>query len=1277
MAHPISRIRGRIIALWFAATIVAMLILLLVTPLISDLTPQAMRNERLNYAIFAPIFTIAVTLSLYLYLRPIADVEHALDIGSTPAPERVERARRIAFNAPIYFFVLPTVGVFFLALLSDVFGLLVLPDYVFANHFPNSLLITITTACGALIVSVLSQHWMRPVLLYTAAQSQGGGRRFNIRARLFAITLTLTLIAVLFTGLFSYNQAARAYRGQLASLALLQLSRAVESLPPNLEQDEVLDAVRDTLGGEVAYESIFLMEDDGQIRDQWTAGEAPLRFDARAWLQDRPNVFRHPRGDLVLAAVQVSGQRWWVGIGYQVHPLRSPQVVSTLATLSIFGAIMVLLVAVISYYLAASVVLDLRFLTARLLNIAHEERVDLTKPVPVLSLDEVGDLILAYNALQQRVRLQQGQIEREQGQLMALQSLSYKIGSIRDMDLLLREVIRDVERAFGYHRVSILLADSQQKELFVAATNHMDASVLDRRFRIGQEGIVGRVAGTGEPLLVNDVSSCDFFVPDGTPIRSEMAVPLTVADRIIGVFDVASDQKGAFDESNLRIVTALSNQVAIAIENVRLLHEAVTNAQELERRARNLMTLHHISTTLSTSLSINDVLTNAAQQLVTLFGVEHSTVFLLEAEKKYGEIAAEYPSLGIVGQTLQIEDFPAAQRVLTTRSPLLIADVGRSEFVGAVREVLKSLRIRSMLLIPLLSKGSMMGILSLDVIASQHTFAAEEVGICQTIAAQIAIAVENATLFENMRLQTDALARLADDVAAERAKLDAILQNLADGLLVTDPMGRILVVNPAFRSLFRLPQEDLQGEFITRVAPQAPLQQLVIETSIDKSVHAEEISLPDGRFIQATAAVVQEEDRVSNVVMVLRDITRERRLDQLKSDFISTVSHELRTPLTIVHGFADRIQKSYQKHIMPILSTQPQRGQRAMRRIAQNLDNMISGVKRLDDLVEDVLIVADIDAGRFVWHMGEVNTGLLLQSMIDAYREDAEAKGLRIQAAVPDDLPPLYGDAERLALVVENVLTNAIKFTDHGQIDIRAQAIYRQGEGWSPSPIVSVPDSLPESAYLVVSIRDTGPGISPEAQRTLFERFGQGMRDVLTDKPVGTGLGLAISQEIVTHHNGHIWVESEPGHGSTFSFVVPLFPGPEGASEGHVQVPDTAPSILVVDDQKSVRDLLQYILSNAGYRTMAAADGLTALNMARAHKPDLIVLDIMMPGINGLDVASVLKADRTTREIPIVILSAAADSEKAAQLGAEACLSKPVEEAALTQTLARLLKERQ
>jgi CheY-like chemotaxis protein len=259
-----------------------------------------------------------------------------------------------------------------------------------------------------------------------------------------------------------------------------------------------------------------------------------------------------------------------------------------------------------------------------------------------------------------------------------------------------------------------------------------------------------------------------------------------------------------------------------------------------------------------------------------------------------------------------------------------------------------------------------------------------------------------------------------------------------------------------------------------------------------------------------------------------------------------------------------------------------------------------------------------------------------------------------------------------LIQVVINLISNAVKFTDQGTVICRAGR--RGGD-------------------VVVSVVDTGLGIAPTDQPKVFERFKQ-VGDTLTDKPKGTGLGLPICREIVEHHGGHIWVESEIGRGSTFSFTLPVSAETKAGAPAPLELAalirqlrdqvvvttprraDRQPRILVVDDDPNIRELLTQELSEAGYQVRVAGNGREALVHVRGERPDLIVLDVMMPEMNGFDVAAVLKNDPTTMDIPIVILSIVQDRDRGFRLGVDRYLTKPIDTELLFKEVGALIEQK-
>jgi len=393
--------------------------------------------------------------------------------------------------------------------------------------------------------------------------------------------------------------------------------------------------------------------------------------------------------------------------------------------------------------------------------------------------------------------------------------------------------------------------------------------------------------------------------------------------------------------------------------------------------------------------------------------------------------------------------------------------------------------------------------------------------------------------------------------------------------------------------------------------------------------------------------------------------------DAAKSSFLSTVSHELRTPLTSVLGFAKIIRRRLEERLFPMIPEDDRKVAQAKTQVIENLSVVVSEGERLTKLIDDVLDLAKIEAGKFTWNMTSVSMGDVIDRATSATASLFETKKLQLLRSIDPDLPAVTGDRDRLIQVVINLISNAVKFTDAGSISCLAR---RDGE------------------ELVISVIDSGIGIAAADQPKVFEKFKQ-VGDTLTDKPKGTGLGLPICKEIIEYHGGHIWVESEPGKGSTFSFTLPTAEVNAAAEmpqrrrkvdiealvrQLRERVATHEPhdkSVLVVDDDSNIRSLLQQELTEAGYRVRLAEDGRKALALIREETPGLVILDVMMPEMNGFDVAAVLKNDPVTMDIPIIILSILEDKERGFRLGVDRYLTKPIDTASLFHEVDALLDQ--
>ncbi|HSJ52936.1 MAG TPA: ATP-binding protein [Anaerolineae bacterium] len=241
-----------------------------------------------------------------------------------------------------------------------------------------------------------------------------------------------------------------------------------------------------------------------------------------------------------------------------------------------------------------------------------------------------------------------------------------------------------------------------------------------------------------------------------------------------------------------------------------------------------------------------------------------------------------------------------------------------------------------------------------------------------------------------------------------------------------------------------------------------------------------------------------------------------------KSQFLASVSHELRTPLTSILGFTRLVKKRIEERIAPLIPPGEAKTDRTLKQVEDNLSIILLEGQRLTTLINDLLDLEKIEAGKVEWHMEPLQIADVVDQAADGTAALFEEKKLALIRAVPRDLA-VCGDRDRLVQVLVNLFSNAVKFTPEGTITVRA---------WQ------------EPGQVVVSVQDPGIGISAADQEHLFEKFIQ-VGDTLLGKPRGTGLGLAISREIVTHHGGRIWVDSEPGAGSTFSFALPARKEPE------------------------------------------------------------------------------------------------------------------------------------
>jgi PAS domain S-box-containing protein len=378
----------------------------------------------------------------------------------------------------------------------------------------------------------------------------------------------------------------------------------------------------------------------------------------------------------------------------------------------------------------------------------------------------------------------------------------------------------------------------------------------------------------------------------------------------------------------------------------------------------------------------------------------------------------------------------------------------------------------------------------------QHVFTEADISFLTTLAGQAALAVANIRLF------------LA--VEASRRQLETILNSTPDPVLVTDASNRLILANPAASQLFGVNIRRGERQDLQRTIQIKSLYELLQSSS--ENGRTTEVIMPDGKTYLATASAMTADDRTVGRVCIMRDVSQLKEIDKLKSEFVSTVSHDLRSPLTLMRGYATMLemagelndqQKNYAKMIV------------------QGVDNMAKLVNNL------------LDLGRIEFGVGlqleSIPVLNIIERVTGSLQMIAANKEIQLSLEIPRDIADtVEADQALLHQAVYNLVENAIKYTPNGgEVTVRLQS---------------------SSAGLTFAIQDSGIGIQPDDMKRLFEKFYRGTnREALSQR--GTGLGLAIVKSIAERHGGRVWVESEPGKGSTFFLQIPLAQPKESQSQ--------------------------------------------------------------------------------------------------------------------------------
>ena len=761
--------------------------------------------------------------------------------------------------------------------------------------------------------------------------------------------------------------------------------------------------------------------------------------------------------------------------------------------------------------------------------------------------------------------------------------------------------------------------------------------------------------------------------------RSWMGVPVLAGDQVLGVIAVQNyEQENVYDHEHLDLLITIAGQASASIRNAQLFAAVNSMTENLEQlvgertealtvERDRLNVLYLIMRELSGSLEPERALSRTLVLINRALQAHQGYILLLDASSEslvYSAVMGETP-FSTEGTPFP-SPRPGDKVAYRSDSGLIGWMVSRQNLIRS-NDLEKDTRWqivpdqeqwhKSLLAAPLLTGHDVIGAIVLYHAENDH-FTVDHERMLSAIASQVAIAVSNADMFRLLREAADRLGVMLRSQQLETARSQAILEGVADGVMVTDANGEITLFNAALERILDIPRVDVIGRSVSEMSGILSLAgtswtELVsnwgqdeTEPSPEEILYDERLELNE-RVVSVRVAPVRRQGAFEGTVSVFRDITKDVEVERMKSDFVSSVSHELRTPMTSIKGYIDLL---YNGMAGPVSDEQ--------RRF---LDIVKANADRLTVLVNDLLDISRIDDGRLRLTMEAVDPLKIIDLVITNHAPVADKRRQKLENVSEGPLPLVTADPDRMTQILTNLVSNAIHYTPTGgSVTIDAHV---------------------EHGFLVLQVQDTGVGIKEEDQDKLFSRFFRADTPLIQARS-GTGLGLSIVRSIVELHGGQIWFDSTFGAGSTFSFSLPL------AEEAEAQVPETARKfktisyrqqdkhILLVESDTAVAELISHQLrSRGGYRVHIEHSGREALArlLDNAYPTDLILFDLARADQNALYALQDILSHRVLAAIPVMALAL---SRKELHGNARAYVSRPVRSRRLLDAISAVFAEK-